>query len=303
MINVGGIYCRFKDIKVIMLGITFAIIILTTLVLKQSIVEGYMIWRLKKTNIVVSLTTTPYRINKMSAVIDSLTGQNAPIKAIYLSVPYEFKRDNLSYDIPNWLVNNQRVTILRTRDYGPSTKLLGLLSTTKLDPDTIIVTVDDDIIYPKNAILHLAYQAFQHPGDAVGLSGADLYNSIELVAKHDAGLGLKRRSNYTGLVTILQGYAGIAYHASFFHDDIYEIETFPASCINSDDLTFAFYLQSHNIPRRSIANKYIDTSKINSETTLATSADALQKLTPLPPDKHAACLNYLEGKYNAYPKI
>lgn len=277
----------------------FIMVILACLFYQQNIVENYMQWKLKDANIVISLTTTPHRIHKISAVIDSLTNQNAPLKDIYLSVPYEFKRDNLRYDIPIWLASNPSVTILRTQDYGPATKLLGLLSSKKFAPETIIITVDDDIVYPRNTILHLAYQALQHPENAIGLSGADLYNSLELVAKNDAGLGLKRRNNYAGLVTVLQGYAGIAYRAGFFQDDIFALETFPASCISSDDLTFAFYLESHNVPRRSIANKYINTSKINSETILATSVDALQKQIPLPPDKHAACLSFLRGKYNA----
>jgi hypothetical protein len=267
---------------------------------KQFFVETYMRYTLRKSDIVITLSTTPYRIDKIAKIIDSLVEQNAPIRAIYISVPYVYKKNNLPYHIPEWLAKNKHITILRSEDYGPATKLLGLLQLVPLPKDTIVVTVDDDLEYPKNTILHLAYYANKYPQQAIGISGADIYGEHEEIASLDRSLGLKTRYNYDGSVTILQGYAGIAYRSNFFDPNIFDIQNYPTSCIYSDDLYFSFYLAKNNIPRRSIANSYISTSKIPCETTLATNPDALQKQIPSPPQKHQQCLIYL---HDNFPKV
>ncbi len=264
---------------------------------QQDFVELYMRYALRNSNIVVSLSTTPYRINKIANVIESIEKQTAPLADIYLSIPYVFKRDNIEYKIPQFISENKNITILRTEDYGPATKLLGLLSKVKLSPNTIIVTLDDDIKYAKNIVLHLAYNALINPEYTVGLSGTDLLKESDEMSKYDRKLGLKTRYNFQGKVTVLQGYAGIAYKYHFFDQSIFELAKLPDYCTNSDDLLFAFYLESKHIPRMSIANQYINTYSVNSETDLATNYDALQKQIPSPPEKHRACLKYLNDNF------
>lgn len=82
-------------------------------------------------------------------------------------MPYVFKRKNVPYTIPTWLEKKQVITILRSKDYGPATKLLGTLAIFDLPSDTIIITVDDDVYYPDNLILQLAYKAKQNPNRAM----------------------------------------------------------------------------------------------------------------------------------------
>lgn len=259
--------------------------------------ELYMRFKLRHSHIVVSLSTTPYRINKIDRVLKSITDQNVGIDNIYLNVPYIFNRENIQYVIPESLKTNKNITIIRCEDYGPATKLLGLLHNKELPADTIIVTLDDDIYYPKNTVLHLAYAALNNPHAAVGLSGADLYGQHEIRTKKDQTLGFKTKYNFAGPVTILQGYAGIAYRAGFFAPDVFNIQNFPKSCINSDDLYFSFYLAQHNIPRLSIANRFMHTFKIDPDTETALGSDALQMQHPLPYEKHEMCLTYLKHNY------
>jgi hypothetical protein len=53
----------------------------------------------------------------------------------------------------------QGVTVIRSaRDYGPVTKLVPALHR-ELDPDTLIITVDDDKVYHKDLVRHLAWHA------------------------------------------------------------------------------------------------------------------------------------------------
>lgn len=260
---------------------------------REFFVEQYLRFALRKQHIVVSLSTTPYRIGRIFSTLDSICNQNVPIAKIYLSIPHKFKRDNLDYVIPSWLAKYDNLTILRTNDYGPATKLLGLLADNDLGANTIIITVDDDITYPRNTILHLAYAAMHNPHSAVGLSGADIYAPHETMRKLDQHLGLKAKYSFNGNVTILQGYAGIAYHKSFFADDVLDVANLDPACVFSDDIYFSFYLAKKNITRRSLANSIISLRNINPETSLATSSTALQNLNPPPVNKNLKCIAYL----------
>lgn len=256
-----------------------------------------MRFSLRNSHIVISLSTTPYRIGQLDKVIKAIIDQNVTTNAIYLNVPYKFKRDNLDYYIPASLAENSKITILRTEDYGPATKLLGTLKAVNLPAESIIVTLDDDIEYPDNIVLHLAYAAKNNPSYAIGLSGAGLYNGFEPMSKLDRNLGLTTKYNYKGDVTILQGYSGIAYQYRFFQPDVFDIANYPSSCVKSDDLYLSFYLAKQNIGRKTIANEFIHTFKIAAETTMSTGSDALQNLDPPPPLKHAQCLAYLRVNF------
>lgn len=270
-------------------------VLLATLVLiniifyRQFFIEQWMRYQLSDEYIIVALSTTPYRINSIAPTLDTLLQQNAKIQHIYLSVPYIFKRDNLEYKIPNWLLNNPHITILRTTDYGPATKLLGVLEKVQLPPDAIIVTVDDDVLYPKNLVLQLAYKAQQHPNSAVGVLGA-YYDP-------NAELGLTKTSQADALVDILQGYTGVAYRRKFFKTDIFDITKSPTACVNSDDIYISYYLAKNNIPRQVLRNNYINPCKINWHTDIGTDNNSLHMLPVKPAAKHLACMTYLQKNY------
>src|SRR5688572_18914575 len=73
---------------------------------------------------VVTLTTTPTRINKIRPTLESLVNQTRVPNAIYLNVPYHLKRTGEPYVIPEWLKELPEVTVVRCEDYGPATKLI-----------------------------------------------------------------------------------------------------------------------------------------------------------------------------------
>lgn len=246
--------------------------------------------------IVVSFSTTPYRINKIKPVLQTLFNQNVKINKIYLSIPNKFKRDKLEYVIPQWLKDEQRVTILRTEDYGPATKLLGVLEQVRLSPKTIIITVDDDIHYPKNLILHLAYTAKKFPNNVIALSGADIdYDETANVRSPGHGVIDKFESN--SLVDVVKGFSGVAYRAGFFDESIFQIKDAPNACYIHDDFYISFYLARHSIPRRILNNKLLSIADIHWNTNVGFKNDALFKITPLRADICRTCLAYLRSRH------
>lgn len=247
-------------------------------------------------DIVVSLTTTPHRINKIQPVLQTLFKQNVKVKKIYLNIPYKFKRDNLEYVIPEWLQNESRITILRTDDYGPATKLLGLLEQVQLPAKTIIITVDDDVYYPQNLILHLAYQAKKFPNSVIAVSGADIdYDANGKI--RSPGHGTIDVTDPGALVDVVSGFGGIAYRAGFFDATIFQIQEAPNACYIHDDFYISFYLARHNIPRRIVNNKLLSMANIRWNAEVGFQKDALFKITPLRAEICKTCLEYMRAQY------
>ncbi len=256
--------------------------------------EGWMRYKLRHETIVISMSTTPYRINKLKDTLDSIFAQNFTCKMIYLSVPYKFKRDNIDYVIPEEILNDKRITILRTDDYGPGTKLLGVLEKADLPANTIIVTLDDDVIYPPNLVLQLAYRAQQYPDRAIGLMGANPDYDADGNIPENSELGILKTSKPDAMVSILQGYTGVAYRRYFFDQTIFDLAHAPRDCVNSDDLYISFYLAKHKIPRQVLRNEYINACKVNWQTETGTDQNALHQLSRTPTEKHRSCIAHMK---------
>ena len=105
---------------------------------------------------ILSLTTIPSRINYIESTIKSLVEQTLKPEKIILNIPkkYNFRFNSSVYDlhIENILKKYIDKIIINyiDDDYGPGTKLLGLIKSKiiKFDSkDTYIVLVDDDLIY------------------------------------------------------------------------------------------------------------------------------------------------------------
>lgn len=275
--------------------VMISLILINTLYYQQQIIEMWMRYQLRKEYIVISLTTTPHRIKEIQPVIDFALQEKIPIKQIFLNIPHIFKRDNITYEIPISLQTNKAITILRTKDYGPATKLLGALEKAAIPDDAIIITLDDDIKYPKDMLLYLAYRAMQNPDYATGLSGMNPHYNKHKVIITDSlnGIGLKsNRKNYA-FVSILEGFAGVAYRKHFFDPSIFEIENAPRECINSDDLYISFHLAKKGIPRQVLHTKEMNLDYITWNTAVGFNKDALHNLQPRPAERHRACVAFM----------
>jgi len=106
---------------------------------------------------IVSLTTIPSKFNNLHKAIDSLINQTILPEKIVINIPklYSFRFNNKSIDLEtlhNFIdkyKNNNVVLNLIDKDFGPGTKLVGLLNSKLIENDdnTYIILVDDDYIY------------------------------------------------------------------------------------------------------------------------------------------------------------
>lgn len=122
-----------------------------------------------RSDIIVTLTTTPSRIGLLHHTLKSLLDQSRLPARIILNVPAFSQREQVAYEIPDTLKNLQSIEIKRCDDLGPATKLIPTLLTQP--PDTAIVVVDDDRLYPPWLIARYEVAAAQTPDRALTMSG------------------------------------------------------------------------------------------------------------------------------------
>jgi hypothetical protein len=105
---------------------------------------------------VVSLTTIPSRIGEIKRTIDSLKNQILRPQKIIINIPKIYERFGTSITkIPDFLKNDPMVHInIIEEDYGPATKMLGVLNM-DIPPNMIVLICDDDVVYKKSWSLRL----------------------------------------------------------------------------------------------------------------------------------------------------
>lgn len=117
----------------------------------------------KKKRIVVGLTTTPKRIESIIPTLESLLNQSVKPEKIVLTLSYENARTGETFGrLPVQLlsyIRDKPIEIIRTPDYGPATKFVGMLLTEYDEPQTFLVWFDDDVVYNKHAIRLLVQAA------------------------------------------------------------------------------------------------------------------------------------------------
>lgn len=184
-------------------------------------------------NVVVSSTTIPGREVSLAATLDSLRAQTRPPDEIRLHLdPF---RPGYHY------ASNHYASIVHpARDRGPLTKLSAVLDP-ELADDTIIVTVDDDIVYEPTWLEQLLDAAALRPDEAIGMSG---WNVRRMLASERGGFEFVRPP---ATCDVLEGWSGALYRRRFFDVDVMEA---PDAFRCADDVWISSYLAARGIGRR-----------------------------------------------------
>lgn len=252
--------------------------------------------RLQQQRVVISLTTTPYRIDKIQATLDSLLAQSIPAAKIYLNIPYKLHRDNVDYVLPAWLQSYPGITIQRTQDFGPITKLIPTLQQEN-DPDTIIITVDDDVVYPRHVLRDLVDYAVQHPQVVVTPL------NVQFTVGADYVLHITdHKFKHAAKTNLIVGAAGVAYRRGFFDSTFADyFATLPEQCFLCDDLVLSMFLAHQHIDiHQTIKNSLhpLVVPFAYQEQLYKSSQDALSfSSTTLSGNqiRYASCLRHLQG--------
>lgn len=128
----------------------------------------------KRPRVVGSLSTLPSRLFCCIYAIKSILAQNMPLDALYLNLPYVTLKGK-SYIIPPELqdiaAKDKRFIINRCdADHGPITKIIPILNI-ETDPETRIITFDDDVLVHPNVVEILANKSMSNSNACFSFSG------------------------------------------------------------------------------------------------------------------------------------
>jgi len=112
-----------------------------------------------RAEVVLTLTTTPERLANswMERALDNLLDMDG-VHAVYLNVPFVYKKTAEAYTIPSFVSSLEASTHLRVHrceDEGPATKVLATLRNPEVSDDAFVVVVDDDVMYYPDVVISL----------------------------------------------------------------------------------------------------------------------------------------------------
>lgn len=203
-----------------------------------------------KKRIVVGLTTTPRRISSIIPTLESLMNQSRKPDKIVLTLAYEMARTGETFKIPVQLlsyIRDKPIEIVRTPDYGPATKFVGLLLTEYDEPETYLVWFDDDVVYNKHAIKLLVSTASKLKKSVACASMFQVTSrKCSLVTK------ITRDQFY-----VVEGYAGVCCRvrdmpkassfAYYTHGEYKALSGDERYKFNSDNFMLSYYLYKNKV--------------------------------------------------------
>ena len=199
--------------------------------------------------IIVSLTTLPDRIWNLRPVLDRLLQQTRPPDEIVIALPQFSLRQARPYSIPEWLPGFPRVRILHAeQDWGPATKFIPAIQDERAvgRHDTRIMVVDDDRIYPRDAVESYLYFSAQLPDAALCFRGAAMPRTLDW---HDAKMVHGNRLRAPRKVAVVTGCGSYLIQPRFFDEGLWDYSSAPRGAFYMDDIWISGTLARLGVPR------------------------------------------------------
>lgn len=136
----------------------------------------------KDGRVVITVTTTPDKIGKMSPMINSVLDQTVKADLIALVIPAGTK-----YEVPAY-INKVAVVFEAGKDYGQGTNLVPILLREK-ECDTTIIALKDNIVYGKDFVEFLMEESVKKPDSVI----TDKKNTAILVKPEHFGCDVINR--------------------------------------------------------------------------------------------------------------
>lgn len=196
-------------------------------------------------SVVLTMTTVPDRLidyedrHSLQKCLDRLLNLSYDDYELHFNIPEVCVKNSQPYIIPSWLyeINNPRLRLFTdVKDDGPITKIVPTLKRVT-NPDTVIITVDDDLEYMDGFIEYHLEKRKKYPHAALGFAGISAMDG----SSHYA---ITVRKDVR--VKILEHYKTVSYLRSFFEDDFF------ADFVGkhwADDIVLSAYMGKHNIPK------------------------------------------------------
>src|SRR5947208_5138982 len=199
--------------------------------------------------VIASLSTVPERIGNLGPTIRSLLRQTRPPDEIVVAVPEYSIREQRSYVVPKYVSRWPRLRVLHCpRDWGPATKFIPIVreELTAGRGNTLIVVVDDDRIYPRDALETYLHYSEQLPEAALCFRGAVMPSTLDW---DDAKMIRASELREPRPVAVITGCGRDLIQPSFFDESLWDYSAAPQVAFHIDDIWISGCLSRHGVKR------------------------------------------------------
>ena len=199
--------------------------------------------------VIASLTTVPDRINNLGPTIQSLLKQTRPPDEIVLIIPEFSIRQQRPYVVPENLLRLPRVRILHCgKDWGPATKFIPAIQEERAAGRTssLIMIIDDDRIYPRNAVETYLYYSKRLPDAALCFRGAAMPRSLDW---RDARMIRARELREPQPAAVMTGCGSYLIQPRFFDESLWDYSNAPNGAFYMDDIWISGWLSRRGVKR------------------------------------------------------
>lgn len=203
--------------------------------------------------VIITLTTSPTRLSKITAVLATLDLTHVNRINVVLPQHYGAKQEEYG-QIPDHVKKFPKVKIVRIKkDLGPITKMLPTVMKSK-DKKALVLSVDDDVAYPMGMINEMIYQKVVKYPKAVLTMGIPMpfFTSIKNMRKY-----WPERHQKRPFVDIVEGWSSVLYTPRYVNSPcMTKIASLSKQCLLSDDFVISYVLSQMGVKRVTINNRY-----------------------------------------------
>jgi hypothetical protein len=202
-----------------------------------------------KRRVIAALTTVPDRIGGLRPTIRSLLKQTRPPDEIVLAIPTFSIREQRPYVIPPYIAGLPRVRVVRcSKDWGPATKFIAVIQEELAAgrDNTLIMVVDDDRVYPRDAVETYLYYNEQLPEAALCFRGAAMPRSLDW--RH-AQMRQANEFREPQPVDIITGCGSYFIQPRFFDESLWDYSDAPPGAFYMDDIWISGCLSRRGVKR------------------------------------------------------
>src|SRR5438067_3308317 len=205
--------------------------------------------RFENRRVIASLSTLPGRIHNLSPTIRSLLRQTRPPDEIIVAVPEFSIREKRPYVVPKYLPRLPRVRIWHCgRDWGPATKFIETVRQELAagGGNTLIMVLDDDRVYPRDALATYLHYHTQIPDAAICLRGAAIPRTFDW---RDATMIYGGEVREPQSVAVITGCGSYLIQPRFFDESLWDYSQAPRGAFYMDDIWISGWLSRCGVKR------------------------------------------------------
>ncbi len=200
-------------------------------------------------HVIVSLSTVPDRINNLRPTIRSLLKQTRPPDEIVLAIPEFSIREQRPYAVPEYVSRLPRLRVLHCRrDWGPATKFIPIVREELAAGrgNTLIMVVDDDRIYPRDAVETYLHYNEQLPDAALCFRGAAMPRNLDW---RNAKMIRASELREPQPAAVMTGCGSYLIQPRFFDESLWDYSQAPQGAFYMDDIWISGWLNRRNVKR------------------------------------------------------